>query len=140
MNPAYASQEHERESAANSYLMTILVVMVGLPFPIINLLSTFVFYLANRHQTYFVRWHCTQALVSQLPLFAANSMLFWWTVGILFGGRDLSSFYFAYLFTVVLFNAVDLSATIYSAVQVRKGKSVVWYCYGAVTNLLCKPK
>ena len=75
----YKPAEHELEAASNSYLMSLLAVMAGLPFPIINLLATAVFYLANRHRTYFVRWHCTQALVSQLPLFCTNSVLFWWT-------------------------------------------------------------
>ena len=81
----YKPAEHELEAASNSYLMSLLAVMAGLPFPIINLLATAVFNLANRHRTYFVRWHCTQALVSQLPLFCTNSVLFWWTVGLLFG-------------------------------------------------------
>jgi hypothetical protein len=70
----YKPAEHELEAASNSYLMSLLAVMAGLPFPIINLLATAVFYLANRHRTYFVRWHCTQALVSQLPLFCTNSV------------------------------------------------------------------
>ena len=73
----YKPAEHELEAASNSYLMSLLAVMAGLPFPIINLLATAVFYLANRHRTYFVRWHCTQALVSQLPLFCTNRFAFW---------------------------------------------------------------
>ena len=75
----YKPAEHELEAASNSYLMSLLAVMAGLPFPIINLLATAVFYLANRHRTYFVRWHCTQALVSQLPLvccFGGRSVCF----------------------------------------------------------------
>ena len=96
-------REHEMESAANSYLMSLLAAMAGLPFPIINLVATVIFYLANRRNTYFVRWHCTQALVSQLPLFCTNSVLFWWTVRVVVGWTPLSSLYFAYLFTVVLF-------------------------------------
>ena len=49
----YKPAEHELEAASNSYLMSLLAVMAGLPFPIINLLATAVFYLANRHRTYF---------------------------------------------------------------------------------------
>ena len=63
MKDYYVPQGYEREAAAHSYLMSLLVVMVGLPLPIVNLLATLIFYLANRHKTYFVRWHCTQALV-----------------------------------------------------------------------------
>ena len=52
---------------------------------------------------------------------------------------ELTSFYFAYLFTVVTFNVVDLVATVVSAVQVRKGKQIEWYVYGGLTDLICKP-
>lgn len=131
--------ENELEQAANSYLMSLLVVMVGLPFPIVNLLATFIFYFANRRKTYFVRWHCTQALISQLPLFLTNTILFWWTVRILLGMVTLSSFYFAYLFTVFIFNVIDIVATIITLVKVRKGKPVEWYVYGGLTDLICKP-
>ena len=36
----YKPAEHELEAASNSYLMSLLAVMAGLPFPIINLLAT----------------------------------------------------------------------------------------------------
>lgn len=131
--------EHELEAASNSYLMSLLAAMAGLPFPIINLLATVIFYLANKRNTYFVRWHCTQALVSQVPLFFTNSVLFWWTVRVLLGWTPLSSFYFAYLFTVVLFNVIDFVATIHTMIAVRRGRQVEWYVYGGVTHLICKP-
>ena len=131
--------EHELEAASNSYLMSLLVAMIGLPFPIVNLIATIIFFLANRRQTYFVRWHCMQALVTQLPLFCTNSILFWWTVRVLIGWTSLSSFYFAYLFTVLLFNFIDFIATIHTMIAVRQGKQVEWYVYGPLTHLLCKP-
>lgn len=131
--------ENEMEQAANSYLMSLLAVMAGLPFPIVNLAATLIFYFANKRKTYFVRWHCTQALISQLPLFLTNTILFWWTIRMIFGTVTLSSFYFAYLFTVILFNLVDVLATIITAVKVRRGKQVEWYVYGGITNLICKP-
>ena len=43
----YIPCEHEMEAASNSYLMSLLAAMAGLPFPIINLLATVIFYLAN---------------------------------------------------------------------------------------------
>ncbi len=132
-------REHEMESDANSYLMSLLAAMAGLPFPIINLVATVIFYLANRRNTYFVRWHCTQALVSQLPLFCTNSVLFWWTVRVVVGWTPLSSLYFAYLFTVVLFNIIDYVATIHTMIAVRRGRQVEWYVYGPLTHILCKP-
>ncbi len=136
---AYHPSDSEREKAANSYLMSLMAAMVGLPLPIVNMLATVIFYLANRKRTYYVRWHCTQALISQIPLYFTNTVLFWWTVRLLLGSESLTCFYFAFLFTVVLFNVIDYIATIYSAVKVRKGEQVEWYVYGGLTDLICKP-
>lgn len=132
------TRESEYESASNSYLMSLAVIMVGLPFPLINLISTFFFYWANRKSSYFVRWHCTQALISQLPLFCTNCVLFWWSIRIILGITPFSSLYFAYLFTVILFNLIEYIATIVSAIKVRKGENVEWYLYGNLTHLMCR--
>lgn len=134
----YKPSEHEAEKASNSYLMSLVAVIAGLPLPIINLLATFFFFLANRKSTYFVRWHCTQALFSQLALLCINSFSFWWTVSILFTDEKVSNQYFAFIFTVIVFNILELISTIYSAVQTRKGKHVEFFFFGTVTNLICR--
>lgn len=136
----YQPQEHESEKASNSYLMSLIAVIAGLPLPIINLLATFFFYLGNRKGTYFVRWHCTQALLSQFSLLFVNSAGFWWTVSILFTDEQLSSRYIAYIITVFIFNLADFIATIYAAIQTRKGQHVSWWFFGDLTDRLCKPR
>jgi uncharacterized Tic20 family protein len=135
---AYVTTEHENEKASNSYLMSLVAVIAGLPLPIINLLATLFFYLANRKSTFFVRWHCTQALLSQVVLLFANSYSFWWTVSIIFTDEKVSNQYFAYLFTVIIFNVLEIISTIYCAIQTRKGKHVKVFFFGNVTNLICK--
>ena len=135
---AYTPSEHEKEKASNSYLMSLVAVIAGLPLPIVNLLATLFFYLANRKSTYFVRWHCTQALLSQLVLLFVNSYSFWWTVSIIFTDEKVSNHYFAYLFTVIVFNVLEIISTIYCAVETRKGKHVNLWFFGNVTNLICK--
>jgi uncharacterized Tic20 family protein len=135
---AYQPTEHENEKASNSYLMSLVAVIAGLPLPIINLLATFFFYLANRKNTYFVRWHCTQALLSQMVLLFANSYSFWWTVSILFTDEKATNNYFAYLFTVIVFNVLEIISTIYCAMQTRKGKHVEVFFFGNLTNLICR--
>jgi len=97
---AYEPGEHETEKASNSYLMSLIAAIAGLPLPIINLLATLIFYLGNRKGTYFVRWHCTQALISQFSLLAMNSAGFWWTVSIIFSDKTISSNYIAYIITI----------------------------------------
>ena len=135
---AYQPSENENEKASNSYLMSLVAVIAGLPLQIINLFATFFFYLANRKSTYFVRWHCTQALLSQAVLLFANSYSFWWTVSIIFTDEKVSNQYFAYLFTVIAFNILEIISTIYCAIQTRKGKHVSVFFFGNMTNLICK--
>jgi hypothetical protein len=138
-NFLYRPGEHESEKASNSYLMSLVAFIAGMPLPIINLLATFFFYLGNRKGTYFVRWHCTQAMLSQFSMIFANSAGFWWTMAIIFSDRTVTSQYIAYMITLVIFNIAEFAATIYTAVKTRKGEHVEWFFYGTLTNLVCKP-
>ncbi len=135
----YPPSEHEAESASNSYLMSLVALMAGLPLPIINLIASIIFYLGNRDGTYFVRWHCTQALLSQFSLLFVNSHGFWWTVSIIFDNQTVTNNYIAYLITAIVFNIIEFIATIYTAINTRKGLHNAWWFYGDLTNLICKP-
>lgn len=134
----YSPGDHESEKASNSYLMSLVALVGGLPFPIINLFATLFFFAANRKGTWFVRWHCTQALLSQFSLLLINTVAFWWTISILLGSEIITNFYIAYLINVLLFNLAEFIATIYTAVQTRKGFHVEWYFYGLLTHKLIK--
>ena len=136
----YTPSEHESESGSNSYLMSVIAIIVGLPLPIINLVATAIFYLGNRKSTYFVRWHCTQALLSQLSMFFINSYGFWWTISIIFGDESITNSYIAYIISVIIFNLIEFITTIYTAIQIRKGIHIHWLFFGELTQLICKPK
>jgi hypothetical protein len=137
---SYTPGEHEAEKASNSYLMSLIALIAGLPLPIINLIATLIFYIGNRKGTYFVRWHCTQALLSQFSMLFINSFGFWWTISIIFTDETITSKYIAYLITAFIFNLTEFIATIYTAIQTRKGIHVEWWFYGSLTNLICKSK
>ena len=49
-----------------------------------------------------------------------------------------TNYYFSYLFTVIVFNILEIISTIYCAVQTRKGKHVEVFFFGNVTNLICR--
>ncbi len=132
----YLPDEHECEKASNSYLMSLIAIMGGFPLPIINLIATSVFFVANRKGTGFVKWHCTQALLSQLFILPLNSFGFWWTVSIIFGDKQISSNYIAYFLTVFILNLTEFVGTIYTAIATRKGKHVEWWFFGELTNLI----
>ena len=137
-NFAYEPSEHEAEKASNSYLMSLIAIIAGLPLPIINLLATLIFYIGNRKSTYFVRWHCTQALLSQISLLFVNSTGFWWTVSILFTDETVSGNYFAYIITAFVINVVEFIVTISAAIKTRKGIHVEWWLLGDLTNIICR--
>lgn len=130
--------EHEAEKASNSYLMSLVAAIAGLPIPIINLAATLIFYLANRKSTYFVRWHSTQALLSQFSLLFVNSFGFWWTVSIIFTGKQISNAYISYIIVLLILNIAEIIATIHSAIRTRKGQHVHWWIYGDLTNMICR--
>lgn len=130
----YEPTDEERERASNSYVMSLVAVMVGMPLPIVNLLATLAFYLAQRHSTRFIRWHCTQALLSQVSLLVMNSVGFIWTMRVIFDFQDVSNYYIAYMITIGLYNLGELIATIYSAIKVRDGVHIEWMLYGTLTN------
>lgn len=137
---SYTPGEHEVERASNSYLMSLIAIVAGLPLPIINLIATFIFYINNRKSTLFVKWHCTQALLSQLSMLFINSYGFWWTISIILDKKEANDQYFAYLIVLILFNLIEFIAIIYTAIQVRKGKHIEWWLYGNLANLICNKK
>ncbi len=134
----YEPGEHEAEKASNSYLMSLIAIIAGLPLPIINLFATLFFYIGNRKGTYFVRWHCTQALLSQVSMLFINSYAFWWTISIIFTDQTITNTYIAYLIVVIICNVAEFIATIYTAIQTRKGIHVEWWFYGDLCNAICK--
>jgi len=140
MNTPVFVADHEAEKASNSYLMSLLALLMGMPLPIVNLIATLIFFIGNRKSTYFVRWHCTQAFLSQLSVFFLNSYAFWWTISILFTDAEISNNYISYVITIALFNLFEFVSTIYTAIEVRKGKHVRWWIIADVTDKLIKNK
>ncbi len=135
----YAPDEYEAEKASNSYLMSVVALMVGLPLPIINLVATVLFFLGNRKASHFVRWHCTQALLAQSVTLAMNAAGVYWTLSIVFGDHVVTNHYIGYIITIVLFNLVEFVATIYAAIRTRKGQHVVWWLFGPLTDSFVRP-
>lgn len=135
---SYTPHEHEAETASNSYLMSLIAIIAGLPLPIINLIATLIFYIGNRKGTNFVRWHCTQALLSQISMLFINSYGFWWTFSIIFTEETISNKFIAYIIAALIFNLTEFIATIYTAIQTRKGIHVEWWFFGSLTALIYK--
>jgi hypothetical protein len=135
---AYKPDDYESEKASNSYLMSVVAVIAGLPLPVINLIATVAFFFGNRKGTYFVRWHCMQALLAQAFTLAMNVVGVYWSVAIFFGSHHITNNYIAYIITIIVFNLAEFIATLYAAIRTRKGAHVVWWFFGPLTDLLVK--
>lgn len=130
--------DDECERAASGYLMSLVVVIFGLPLPIVNLIATFILFLGHRKSTFFVRWHALQALVSQLLLFFMNSFGFWWSVSIIFTAREISNEYISYILTIFIINLIEFIMTIYAAIQTRKGEHVRMAIFADITDIMMR--
>ena len=124
----YTPQEYETEKASNAYLMSLVVVIVGLPFPIINLIATWGYYMGQRKSSYFVRWHCLQALLSQISIVLINAFALGWTWSIILTDRSLSNAYLAYMAVAILYNLLEFAVTIVTAIETRKGNTLAGGC------------
>jgi uncharacterized membrane protein len=132
--------EEEAEQASFAYLMTTLIVIIGLPMPSINVIGSIIFYLTNRKKSYFVRFHCLQSMLSQLCVVPINAIGVSWTIAILTGNAQVNNYYVAYIITIVGFNILEFVSAVYAAVQVRKKSDVRFWLFGPMTELIYKPK
>lgn len=136
---SFLEKEYEAEKASNSYLMSLIAIMAGLPLPILNLLATFIFYTAHTRNSYFIRWHCTQALLSQIIVFPINSIAFWWTFRVFYAFAEANSAYYIYMIVIIGINVIEFIATIYAAIETRKGKDVRWWGVSKLVDAMVKP-
>lgn len=125
--------EQDAEDASNSYLIALIVV-----FPLLGFLASALYLQNNRKSSYFVRWHCTQALLSQVIIMPLNSYCFWWTLSVVRGDSAFSTLFIITLILAFLFNMVETIALIYTAIKVRAGEHVEWRLYRSLTNFICK--
>ena len=128
--------DDEAESASNSYLLSLVLLVGGAPLPILNLLASVIFFFGARRSSPFVRWHCTQALLGQLLLIPVNSTFLWMTIGLLFGHRELDDFYVGWGLVMLALNAAELIASVYAAIKVRQGVDVRWWSVAPLVDAL----
>lgn len=130
----------DAEKASTSYLISLLAIFVGPPFPIVNLIACIIFYFGNQKSSYYVRFHCTQALLNQLLIFCINAILLFWSLKIIFSNLYFNDYYITYLVTAILINFIEFIVTIILAINVRKGKHVKLFIFGYITEMLLGPE
>jgi uncharacterized Tic20 family protein len=128
--------EREREEASFAYVMTLMTVMVGLPFPIINLFACLIYFFAQDSKSPFVRYHVFQAVVSQLVLIIINTIAISWTLKVIFSDATINNLYIGYLLAVIITNLCDYAVNIIAAIKARKGKIYHYTFFGTIAYML----
>jgi Zn-dependent protease with chaperone function len=128
--------DDEAESASNAYLLSLVLLMVGAPIPILNLLASVIFYFGARRSSPFVRWHCTQALLGQLVLIPVNSTFVWMTLATLLGHRQLDDFYIGWGIFMAVLNVAEWGGSVHAAIKVRRGHDVRWWGLASMVDAM----
>ncbi|MDR1526820.1 MAG: DUF4870 domain-containing protein [Dysgonamonadaceae bacterium] len=131
--------EEEAEQASYAYLMSVLIVIVGLPMPIINVIGSVIFWLSSRKkQSAFIRFHCMQSMLSQLAVVPMNSIGVGWTISIITRHTEISNCYIAYIIVIFGYNALEFFTSLYAAIRTRKKQDVRFWFFGELTELFIK--
>lgn len=133
--PEEISQK-ERDDAMGSYMMMFAALAVGLPLPILNLIASIIYYFTNRHVSRFVKFHCLQGLISQIPLTIINGTAVFWGIRII-ASEDptwsLNIYFKAYAGLVLFANLIYLIMGIVAAVKAYKGRMFYFWGFGALS-------
>ena len=137
---SYSPSETEKENASNIYILTLMTVILGLPFPILNLFACIGFYFLQRNKTPFTKFHGLQAITSQVPIILMNSGGIFWTLRLLFHKTSISNEYIAYIITILIFNIIDVVYNIIAAMKARKGFIYIYSFFGPLSWMIIKDK
>lgn len=130
----------EAQRASHAYVISLVAVAGGLPLPIVNLVATVIFYLGNKRAPLFVRWHCTQAMTSQILMFVVNAPAFWWTLYLITNNYEPTISYIVYMAIAVLINIAEFIVTVYTAITVSKREHVRWLVFGDLSDRFLRSK
>jgi uncharacterized Tic20 family protein len=111
----------EKDDAMGAYLMMFAAWAVGLPFPVLNLVAAFIYFMINRKKSRFVAFHSLQSLLSQIPVTVGNLAVIVWLVSILVTEMIFPQRFFAFLYFMIAINIVYVIYSIVALVRARRG-------------------
>ncbi len=116
--------QRERDDAMGAYLMMFASWAVGLPFPFINLIASWIYYLVNRKGSRFVAFNSYQALLVHLPVAVYNALIIIWLLVALIGGHNLSG---NFLPAAILGAALNILYIVFSIKALRRAVKGIFY-------------
>jgi uncharacterized Tic20 family protein len=112
----------ERDDAMGAYLMMFASWAIGLPFPLINLVASLVYYFVNKKTSRFVAFHAYQALVIHVPIVCINAGLIVWIIVIAASDFRFAGTFLAYFLFLAAVNIIYIVYSIIALIQARKGR------------------
>lgn len=131
-------QEEEKELAINGYLMSLAVFITTMPIPIINLIANLIYFFAHRKQTYVIRWHAYNALLSQMPLFFINSLTWYFVWNVIWGDIKLTNAMIGYFAVAGLLNIGEIVSSVICCIRVGGNKDVHIPLVSPIAHITCK--
>lgn len=123
----------DREDAMSGYLMMFASIGAGIPLPVINLIAGIIYFYISRNKSPFVRFHTTQAVLSQVPTSLLNAGLVFWIIQIFFYDSLMDNQFKIYAIVVGLLNLSFFVFSIVAAVKARKGKMYFFFIIGKIS-------
>lgn len=120
----------EKQKASLVYVVSIVVLIASVPLPLAGFLGTLGYAKVQEKYSNFVKYHCWQAVFSQLLVLIFTSIFWGWTAQILFTSKDFTQEYFYYVGFLVVFILIETIFAIVSAYQIEKGRHPKWWVIG----------
>ncbi|MGM0635097.1 MAG: DUF4870 domain-containing protein [Bacteroidota bacterium] len=117
----------ETEKASNAYLVSIVVLSIGFPILFLGVFASLLYFLLTLKDSKFVKWHCHQALFSQIFLLLFNVPLYILIIKSIVQEQIAFAYFWHYLVLVLLINLIDFGFSIVTIVELRKGNNVRWF-------------
>lgn len=125
--------EREKEDATGAYLMMFATVAIGIPLPLVNIISSVVYYFVNRNKGLFVKFHSLQSLYSQLPVSLLNSYLVIWAIVNLIKDNPFTNVFWGLVITAVVITIIYFIFSIIAAVRAHQGRFYYFIFFGKLS-------
>ncbi len=121
----------EKQKASLAYVISLVVLIASVPLPLAGFLGTLGYAKVQEKYSNFVKYHCWQAVFSQLLVLIFTSIFWGWSVRILLTTQEFTQDYFYYLGFLVVFILIESIFAIVSAYQIEKGRHPKWWVISA---------
>lgn len=130
--------EDQKDIAINGYLMSLAIFITTLPIPVLNLLANLFYYFSYRKNTYIIRWHTFNSLLSQIPLFFINSSLWYLGWKIVWSEITISNTIIAYFCFALILNIGEILSSIICCIKVNQKKNLSIPIISPIAHLTCR--